>query len=103
MKKQFTFLFFLIAASVSLYAFSAREKHVKQKSNTAYIWWDFNGTNTAQMSDNTRYTPDPDDSPDCPPALGPIYCEIYAMTDENSDPEDPKPDLSTITNTRMKY
>ena len=102
MKKQITFLVFLIAASISLYAFSTREKHTKQKRNSTYIWWDFNGT-SMQMSNNAYYTPDPNNSPDCPPSSGLVYCEIYAMTDENSDPDDPKPDLGTILNQRMKF
>jgi hypothetical protein len=103
MKKQITSFFFLIAASISLYAFSTSEKDTKQKRNATYIWWDFNGTTTLQMNVNTNYTPDPNNSPDCPPASGLIYCEIYALTDEDSDPEDPKPDLQTITNQRMKF
>jgi hypothetical protein len=103
MKKQFTFLFLVIAASFSLYAFSTREKHVKQNPNTTSIWWDFNGTNSLQMGDNSKYTPDPNNSPDCVPVAGPLYCEIFAQTDGDSDPDDPKPDLSTITNQRMKF
>lgn len=102
MKKQITVLLLAITCSVFLYAFSTREGHTKKQRTTTFKWWDFNGNSTVEMSINTYYTPDPDNWPDCPPQAGYIYCEIYANEDPDSDPEDPKPDLSTINAVRMR-
>ena len=102
MKKLISYLLFGIITTISLYAFSKRGKFTFQQDELTPIWWDFNGT-SLQMSINTYYTPDPNNSPDCPPSGGLVYCEIYALIDENSDPDDPKPDLSTISNARMKF
>lgn len=89
-----------IVSLILLCAFSSLQSP-KQKSTTLR-WWDFNGTSTVEMGYNIFYSPDPDNWPDCPPQVGNIYCEIYAAEDTDSDPEDPKPDLSTISNYRMK-
>lgn len=102
MKRQTILLLFLIAASISLYAFSNSEKQ-SIKNPPVYKWWDFIGTSAGDQYDNNNYTLDLNNFPDCPPRAGTIFCEIYALTDPNSDPSDPKPDLSTISNQRMKF
>lgn len=103
MNRQPIYLLFGVITSISLCDLLMPQKRGFQKNDLTAIWWDFNGNTIAQMSNNTFFTPDPDNSPDCPPTSGTIYCEVYAFTDENSDPDDPKPDLLTISNTRMKY
>jgi hypothetical protein len=102
MKRQIIYLLFGVITSISLYMPVNYTLAIQQDEFT-YTWWDFNGSTTTQMSNNAFYTPDPDNSPDCPPTLGSIYCEVYAQTDGNSDPDDPKPDLLTISNTRMRF
>jgi hypothetical protein len=101
--KKTIILFLAIVTVIGLYAFSPSKSHKQKKQTvTAHIWWDFNGTDEQQMAYNYYYSPDPNNFPDCAPAAGLIYCEIYASTDSESDPEDPKPDLSTITAYRMR-
>jgi hypothetical protein len=102
MKKQITVLLLALTCSIFLYAFTSNHKEPKKKRATATRWFDFNGTSAVEMSINTYYTPDPNNWPDCPLQAGSIYCEIYANEDDDSDPEDPKPDLATIQNYRMK-
>ena len=102
MKRQIAVLLLALTCSVFLYAFTSHQKPVKKKRATAMRWWDFNGSGMVEMGYNMFYTPDPNNWPDCTIQAGNIYCEIYANEDPDSDPEDPKPDLSTITNQRMK-
>lgn len=102
MKKQIAVLLVALTCSVFLYAFTSHQKPVKKKRATTNRWWDFNGSNTGEMGYNWYYSPDPNNWPDCPPQVGSIYCEIYANEDPESPIDDPKPDLSSISNWRMR-
>lgn len=101
MKKKILPLGAAISCSYIILAFNADEIKFEKKCPPAIIWWDFNGTTAVEMSINSYYTPDPNNLPDCPIQAGSIYCEIYAAEDPNAFP-DTRPDLSTITNYRMK-
>jgi hypothetical protein len=98
--KKILFLLLAIASVITFYAFSPAKKHAKPA--TSHVWWNFDGNSQLEMQYNQYYSLDDDNFPDCPPNISYIYCEIYAQQDSGSDPEDPKPDLSTITAYRMR-
>ena len=89
-----------IVSLVLLTAFSS-QRNLKHRS-TAKIWWDFTGTSFGEMGYNWYYVPDDNNWPDCPIQAGNIYCEIYAVEDPDSPPGEPRPDLTTISNQRMR-
>jgi predicted permease len=62
-------------------------------------WYNFNGVGLLDMCDPGNYSLDENNFPDCPPTVGLVYCEIYAQPSLDGDGE---PDLSTITNYRMR-
>jgi hypothetical protein len=72
---------------------SANEKFAGNK------WYDFNGQSTLDMCDPSQYSLDDNNFPDCAPASGNIYCEIFAKPSSEVEGE---PDLSTIVNQRMR-
>lgn len=75
-------------------------KHVKkEKATTGARWYNFNGVGLFDMCDPAMYSPDENNWPDCPLAVGIIYCEIYAQPSNEVEDE---PDLMTISNYRMK-
>jgi hypothetical protein len=83
----------IVLSSFTSGAFEKRNETSKHPGN--YHWYDFNGNNSVQMSNPKKYSLDEDDSPDCFPRTGSIYCEIFAEGEE-------EPDLSTIVNNRMR-
>jgi hypothetical protein len=101
MKKKTFLLIAVVCSSFIMLAFNYNTTQLKKKRPSSIIWWDFNGTSAVEMSLNSYYTPDPNNFPDCPLQAGSIYCEIYAAEDPDTYP-DTKPDLSTISNYRMK-
>ena len=84
----------ILLGSITSGAFS--KKRSITSNQEIYHWWDFNGNNQAQMNNPKKYSLDEDDSPDCPPRGGLIYCEIFASGEE-------EPDLATILNERMRF
>jgi hypothetical protein len=99
--KKTTLLLFAVLSLTVLFSFVPKSKPTKKLPLTR-VWWNFDGTTQLEMQYNWYYSLDEDNWPDCPATPTFIYCEIYAFVDANSDPEDPKPDLSTITNQRWK-
>lgn len=100
MKKQIIFLLIAIAVSVGLYAFSSGEKtKTAQKTFAGSKWFDFVGSDYLEMADPDYYILDANNFPDCTPMGGDIYCEIFAQETYIGSGV---PDLSTITNQRMK-
>jgi hypothetical protein len=95
MKKKI-FLPLTIVSIALLCAFSPGKKHY------GYQWWDFIGTPSEQYDPN-KYVLDPNNTPDCPPSAGSIFCEVYAQADIDSEPDDLRVDLSTMSNYRMKF
>jgi hypothetical protein len=100
MKKTIV-LFLAILSVTALFSFAPKAKQAK-KLPTTRVWWNFDGTTQLEMGYNWYYSLDDDNFPDCPTTPTFIYCEILAYVDAESDPEDPKPDLNTITNQRWK-
>ena len=89
----------LVLGAVCFSAFTTKpSKPAHQSKKFTAIWWDFNG-GLADQGDPTYYSQDGDNVPDCPPALGNIYCEIKAQPN-SSDPT--VPNLTTITSSRYR-
>jgi hypothetical protein len=99
MKKYVICLLAVLVAiiSSSFTSGTIQSAEVKKKM-FAHKWWNFNGGLTDQC-DPYYYSPDENNFPDCPPAIGLVYCEIYATP---SQWDDQIPDLTTITAYRMK-
>jgi hypothetical protein len=71
----------------------------KEKATQGARWYNFNGVGLFDMCDPSMYSPDENNWPDCPLAVGLIYCEILAQPSESGDDE---PNLFTISNYRMR-
>ena len=101
MKKYVVSLMALLVAIVasSFTAGSIKEGSVK-KANVVQTsqWYNFYGSNLFDMCDPSMYGLDENNWPDCPIAVGLIYCEIYARPGDVEG----EPDLMTITNSRMR-
>lgn len=101
MKKYVVSLMSLLVVIVasSFTAGTIKEGSVKNANVVqASQWYNFYGYNLIDMCDPSMYGLDENNWPDCPPAVGYLYCEIYARPGDAEG----EPDLSTITNWRMK-
>lgn len=94
------YLISLAAVVIALIATSfANEKKENTKATiSGYRWYHFNG-GLLEMCDPAYYSLDPDNFPDCPPTLGIINCEIYALPNQ-WDAE--QPDLSNVIGSRVR-
>ena len=98
MKKYVVSLMAVLVAIVAS-SFTIKEGAVKQeKTAQGSQWYNFYGVSLFDMCDPSMYGLDENNWPDCPPAVGLIYCEIYAQPGD----VDGEPDLMTITNYRMR-
>ena len=97
MKKQMLCIL-AIGVAIAASSFTSVNRTTSKATLTGYQWWDYHG-GLLEQCDPAAYTPDPNNIPDCPTALGLIPCEVYALPSE-FDPF--QPDLNTVTTLRMK-
>jgi len=74
------------------------EQEKKKQANLTYYWWDFSGGGVLDQYDQSYYTLDDDQSPDCgttTPTL--VNCEIFAMKDAGNPNY---PDMATVASRR---
>lgn len=89
--KKIIFFLSLIMVSMAIYAFGFSEK--ASKPALQYMWFDFNGTSSAQYTDLSKYSQDPNHLNPCSGAG--LRCEIYAPVIETG-PNAGKPDILNI-------
>lgn len=87
-----------IGVAIAASSFTYEAKSSAKQSMAGHKWWDFNG-GLLDQCDPAAFSLDPNNFPDCPPALGLIFCEIYAMPSA-WDPS--QPDLGSIISTRYR-
>lgn len=97
MKKHLICMFALVVF-VSTTSFTPKSSEVAKLSMGNHRWFNFNG-GLLEIFDPSYYSLDADGFPDCPPALGIIYCTVLALPNAY-DPE--HPDLGTIMSSRMR-
>ena len=101
MKKYVMSLIAVVVAVVASSFTSGLIKINSTKKGSVTIgprWYNFYGSNSFEMTDPSYYGLDENNWPDCPPAVGSVYCEIYAHPSHKDENE---PDLRTISNYRM--
>src|SRR5690349_2658183 len=98
MKKYLICLSAVVVAFIATSFTVVKQKDSKAAAISGYRWYNFNG-GLLEMCDPSWYSLDSDNFPDCPPTLGIINCEIYALPSEwDAD----QPDLSTVLNSRVR-
>lgn len=97
--KKYVICLLAIVFAIATSSFSVVKKSITHKKKMLnYKWYDYNG-GLLEMCDPGYYSLDPNNFPDCPPALGIIFCEIKALPND----DDPSlPDVTTIVESRYR-
>jgi hypothetical protein len=88
----------ILAIAVSSFATMKHTTTSKQSNALIYHWYNFNG-GLLDQCDPAYYSLDDDNQPDCMPAIGLVYCCVYALPNQYIDGA---PNLQTILLSRNK-